>query len=271
MNTDEYQQQFKVFFDAANRQNAGVPGRPLDATQVDQLSALHQGLDLIDDIGAKAQKVFEKAKPAISGVKVTLPVEQTDEYKNFDTTRQLAISLLAKGVGGQVGVLTDNDIKVMKDALPNEHDTPDQIAAKVANLKQQSLIMLKDKLRYYQAAHYDTGNLPTLYGEAQNAFNRQQQHQTTNPQQLSPAQAAIEHQTRMDKVRAQSRPIPAPPPPSGTPSSPPLQPIGAYAPPPGIEAQPSVGVKTLVDLPGQLKRALTPKPGGPTDTSWYGY
>jgi hypothetical protein len=109
-------------------------------------------------------------------------------------------------------VLTDNDIKVMKDALPNEHDTPDQIAAKVANLKQQSLVMLRDKLAYYQAAHYDTGDLPALYKGAQETFNRQQQHQTTNPE-LSPAQAAIEHQTRMDKVRAQSQPVPVPPPP----------------------------------------------------------
>jgi len=73
------------------------------------------------------------------------------------------MSTLARGVGGQKGQLSDSDVKIMKDALPNEHDTPTQARVKKQLLQQQSLTMMRDKLKYLRAAHFDTEEFDKNY------------------------------------------------------------------------------------------------------------
>ena len=96
-------------------------------------------------------------------------MHQSDEYKAYQTAVQLGAAQFARGVGGQTGVLTDNDIKIVKDALPNEHDTPTQAKIKADIMKKQSLDMMESKAKYLHASHYDvTEALPMIQQDRQN-------------------------------------------------------------------------------------------------------
>lgn len=170
MTLNEYKDEFKNFYTAAQKQNVGLQPERLPTDQNDALSSLHQGLDLVQDIYDKQRVLWDKVHPPVPGIPIGIPIDQTSEYKKFDAARQLAMSTLARGVGGQKGILTDNDIKIMKDALPNEHDTPDQAAAKMDILKNQSLTMMKGKLSYLRAAHYDTEEFDRNYDQALSKF-----------------------------------------------------------------------------------------------------
>jgi hypothetical protein len=210
----EYKQQMSAFYGAAQKMNIGIMPQALPVDQADKLAALNDGVSIVENIRQKQQALWDKTHPPIPGLAINLPIEQTDEYKAFDAARQLGLAQLARGVGGQSGTLTDSDLKIIKDALPNEHDTPAQAAAKTAILQQQSIEMMKNKLQYLRASHFDTSGFETLYGETAKAFADAR----TN-KDLDVAQGAVERQAHIDKQAAKSRALTLP-----TPQQPPQQP-----------------------------------------------
>jgi hypothetical protein len=209
LTVDEYKQQIATFYAAGQKQNVGFLPERLPEDQVDSLSSLHQGMDLAQTLGELQKKVWEKSHPPIPGIPINIPIDQTDEYKAFDSARQLAISTLARGEGGQKGVLTDNDVKIMKDALPNEHDTPTQAAAKLANLNNQSLTMMRDKLAYLKAGHYDVSPFEQPYLIAKAQFQSSNAQTSAPPESgLNPQQKAVYRQGQEDRVNGIIKPNP---------------------------------------------------------------
>jgi hypothetical protein len=220
MTMKEYKDEFKNFYAAAQKQNQGVQPERLPADQVDSLTSLHQGIDLVQNIYEKQQALWDKAHPPDAGKQYpgspigqdwTGPITQTDEYKAFDTARQLAMSTLARGVGGQKGVLTDNDVKIIKDALPNEHDTPTQAAVKMNILKAQSLTMMQGKLSYLRAAHYDTEEFDKNYDQAKKKFDQSKEQTSSNDTSQDPGQKAALRQAQEDKIKAKIKALEIPP------------------------------------------------------------
>jgi hypothetical protein len=214
MTGDEYKQTFGGFFGSGQKINMGILPERLPADQISSLEALDEGNKQIDNV-VKLLDDFRKAHPQwIPGTKVALDptMKASNEYKAFDAARSLAMMPLARGVGGMTSRVSDVDLQTIKDALPNEYDTPEQAQAKATILKQQALDMMDKKLQYFQAANYDVSRFNPLYAKAKAEFNASPTQAQQDNTGRTAAQKTAYQQTRANRVAALTRPAPLLPP-----------------------------------------------------------
>jgi hypothetical protein len=225
MNVEEYKKEFGNFYAGAVKANAGVPRKEMPQQDVDTLTSIVTGLhnlDKIQDLHKKAWEATGKSgwalDPTQSGP--LSAATRKDEVKNFDTGVLAISGPLARGVFGQTGVLTEPDVQHVKDALPNGFDSPAQGAQKIQILREQSLDNLRQKLKYFRAAHYDTAGLEQEYGQLVQEYQAHMQHNDDGNPQLSSEQKSVKRQAQADAVDNHMRKTPPPPTPSPTPNQP---------------------------------------------------
>ena len=242
----EYKAHLSSFYVAAQKMNIGIPPERMPIEQVDKMSALHDGLKIIDDIAEKQAILKTKYPGWVPGFNVSGPITHTDEYKNYQTAVQIGSAQLARGVGGQTGVLTDNDIKIIRDALPNEHDTPTQARIKADIMKKQSIDMMAGKSEYLKAAHYDTSEFEPKIAKSSYDFENSPSQLAIRDAKVKQAeldtqQKAAKYQANVDRANRIARPTPLLPPSQ--------QPNSATTPGPNPAVTP---------VPGQAQTQRTP-------------
>src|SRR5438132_4312018 len=161
INEKEYAAEVQNFYNGLQKQNIGIQPERMPTDQADQLSALRTGFDMLDSIN-KTHHLANSSGGMLN--------QNSDEYKAFQAQRQLSLSPLARGLGGQKGVLSDKDAETVKTFLPNEWDSDNQAIAKVQMAKQQSLEMMRDKIAYMKASHYDVSEFERQYNDAKDKF-----------------------------------------------------------------------------------------------------
>lgn len=112
---------------------------------------------------------------AVKNIKARGPIAGAIRGKNpYDVEAQRLEALvnsltpgLARGVFGEVGVLTDKDIERYKKLIPNIATDPSVADVILKDLKKKLIDTRKANIRVWSASGYDTEGLEKMYGEAE--------------------------------------------------------------------------------------------------------
>lgn len=127
-------------------------GKPMTSTEVKSLSDLDSVSFTLDAIESKLNSINQRG-PIVGRVRQMSPYD-TDarEVENLVTS---IVPGLARGVFGEVGVLTDQDIKRYRDLIPNMTTSPEVAQRNITNLRQKISNSRKEKLETMKQAGFD--------------------------------------------------------------------------------------------------------------------
>lgn len=127
-------------------------GKPMTSTEVKSLSDLDSVSFTLDAIESKLNSINQRG-PIVGRVRQMSPYD-TDarEVENLVTS---IVPGLARGVFGEVGVLTDQDIKRYRDLIPNMTTSPEVAQRNIANLRQKIANSRNEKLETMKQAGFD--------------------------------------------------------------------------------------------------------------------
>lgn len=206
---EEYKKQVGQFFDAANKQNIGVEPQRLGNDDVESLSALKYGVDSISGLADAAKAVnpqeWQKFAAVVAGGKLQ-DINQfltggSDELKKYAALKEMLMGNVARGLGGQKGPMSDQDIVHVEKYMPMPTDSAAVAEYKANMLKQQSLTMIRDKLKYARAAHFDTEAFDRDYDRM--AANYRASTQNSNGD--TPSQSAVRKASTQSSILSKTR------------------------------------------------------------------
>jgi len=139
----------------------------------------------------------------------------TDAYKAFDAQRQIASGIIARGLGGQKGPMSDRDQDIVKKYIVNEWDTNDQAQSKSLIFDTDSLQMMRSQLDYLKASNYDVSKFEDLYNTAKTNYDvRVNQLKAGAPDAVKHTLDALQlnaiTQAHKDELKSLYRPTQAP-------------------------------------------------------------
>jgi len=172
-------------------------GKPLTSTEVNDMTALKGVSTSLDILEKKLTAVGDLYRGPIAGRIVgTNPYDkEAQEIQNIITS---IVPGLARGVFGEVGVLTDSDTKRYSKLLPNLNSPPDIAKANLANLREKLESATIEKIETMQKAGMNVSGFMGDYDKlVQARASRQQAAQgavnpQVNPSQNQPAAPAAE-------------------------------------------------------------------------------
>ncbi len=133
-------------------------GKELDATATQSLVKAQNVLGQLDELEST---IMNMDTDPISGAWRSNDPYDVD-YKVLKAQLQSIVPNLARGIYGEVGVLTDNDIQNYIQTLPNGFSTEDQKEALLAFTKRVVNNSIKNNLSTYAMAGYDVSGFTPL-------------------------------------------------------------------------------------------------------------
>ncbi|HET9373623.1 MAG TPA: hypothetical protein VFO40_01520 [Chthoniobacterales bacterium] len=173
LTVSEYKKLVLSQYAAIEKEN--VPAEPekpkeIPGQQLEGLSVYANNFDILDNLQKLHANAVDKGAPGFgSWVEAGIPglsgtaQKSTQEGVAFNTALEASVSQIARGLGGQTGVLTDKDLDVTRKYLPQPGDSKETAANKVAVMKAQARDMLGRKIQFYAASGYNTAGLAEIY------------------------------------------------------------------------------------------------------------
>ena len=293
LNEKEYAQELQNYIAAAQKQNIGIQPERLPADQAEGLAAIAQGMDYNHTL-LGLHKALPRTIPGQSP-QLNPALATTDEYKAFDAQRNLALGITGRGLGNEKGPMAKDDLERVKKYVINEWDSDAQAQSKSLLIDTDSLQMMRSKIAYLKASHYDVANFEDLLNQKQAEYDaRVNKLKEGAPSDvlrttMDALQLNAVTQAHKDELKSLYKPTPAP---TDTASQdkqvrPPIPMRPDYVAPStdqSTQQEPSVtyptitsdpgspqapaAIQTLVNAPGQIGqtiRRLLPTEAGPTE------
>jgi hypothetical protein len=119
----------------------------------------------LDDIEKQLEKIKEKSGPFYGRFIQYNPYDS--DVKLLDQMIRSIVPTLARGVYGEVGVLTDNDIKNYRELIPDITKTEETSKKALNFLRNDIGRSIKNKLDIWEATNFEIQGLKDLYGKMQ--------------------------------------------------------------------------------------------------------
>lgn len=117
----------------------------------------------LDDIEKQLEKIKEKSGPVYGRFIQYNPYDS--DVKLLDQMIRSIVPTLARGVYGEVGVLTDNDIKNYRELIPDITKTEETSKKALNFLRRDIGRSIKNKLDIWEATNFEIQGLKDLYGK----------------------------------------------------------------------------------------------------------
>ena len=232
IDTDEYKKHFDSFYEASQQKAKGAEPKQLDSSDLDRFSTLTNSLTQMDALLAA------KKKAGAGGMLIP-----NDDTADFKAKRDLLVGIVAKGLGGNVGSLSDADVKRVNTLLPTEWDSWEESQRKIAYTKQLTQQQMESAIRLRKAGHYDTSGLEKEYFKLYPALDQAKENQKW-----------VDTSAKVDK---QLSPQQQPPP--GQPSN--ISPAASTAPPqPSAKPLPLKPSAPAANVPSNISPAASTTP-----------
>lgn len=172
-------------------------GKPLTSSEVNDMTALKGVSTSLDVLEKKLSAVDDVYRGPIAGRFVSSnPYDK--EAQEIDNIITSIVPGLARGVFGEVGVLTDSDTKRYTKLLPNLNSPPEIAKANLANLREKLESATIEKIETMQKAGMNVSGFMGDYEKLVQARASRQQNAPAavnpqvNPSQNQPAAPAAE-------------------------------------------------------------------------------
>lgn len=119
----------------------------------------------LDDIEKQLEKIKEKSGPFYGRFIQYNPYDS--DVRLLDQMIRSIVPTLARGVYGEVGVLTDNDIKNYRELIPDITKTEETSKKTLNFLRNDIGRSIKNKLDIWEATNFEVKGLKDLYGKMQ--------------------------------------------------------------------------------------------------------
>lgn len=164
-------------------------GKPLTSTEINDMTALQGVSTSLDTLEKKLAAVSESNRGPFAGrlVGANPYYKEAKEIENVITS---IVPGLARGVFGEVGVLTDTDVARYTKLLPNLNSPPDIAKANLANLREKLESATIEKIETMQKAGMNVSGFMGDYEKL--VAGRASRQQAANPSQNQPAAPAAE-------------------------------------------------------------------------------
>lgn len=154
-----------VVTESVDKTPADDPGRLIPAEAMSKFVQLRLARDNISDV-ANAYNELKKNAPGLIGVvkgRTVGPLlgEWNVFYKRLENAVQSTVPGMARGVFGEVGVLSDNDIKNYKQLLPNAKQDPAVAEAILQDIQTKVNRAAPLFISTFKDAGYNVGDLET--------------------------------------------------------------------------------------------------------------
>jgi hypothetical protein len=174
-------------YSAIEKAQAPAELKEIPGQQLEGLSVYANNFDILKNLQKYHADAVDKGAPGFgSWTEAALggPLhmgQTTQEGIKFNTALEASVSQIARGLGGQTGVLTDKDLEVTRRYLPQPGDSKETAANKVRVLQDQTKDMLRRKLDFYQSSGYQTAGLEKVYSSLTDRLNEENQKSANAP------------------------------------------------------------------------------------------
>lgn len=149
-------------------------GKPLTSTEINDMTALQGVSTSLDTLEKKLAAVSESNRGPFAG-RVVGANPYFKEAKEIENVITSIVPGLARGVFGEVGVLTDTDVARYTKLLPNLNSPPDIAKANLANLREKLESSKIEKIETMQKAGMNVSGFLGDYNKLiQDRASRQQ-------------------------------------------------------------------------------------------------
>lgn len=231
---DEYRSELSNQYNGIQKLNMGLAPTAMSSADATHFSSLATAYDQLENfqglhkkmkqsgVGALAgapEMVADVAKlggeiPVLGGTlteagalaRKTMLLNASDDYKNFDSYRNLILPNLAKNLGGDAGSqLDDKKIQITASWMPNENDSPEVAATKTQDAQAEALTAWRDQLNLLKGAHVDTSVADQQYQETLAKFQQKVQAARDAHQPVGPLAAQMFPVAAMDASQLSAR------------------------------------------------------------------
>lgn len=151
---------FKRLTEKEAKEEKSGGGKPMTSSEVKDLADLDGVLSTLNVIEKKLSKI-EQRGPIVGPFRAAVPYDvAAQEIENLATSITPG---LARGVFGEVGVLTDQDIARYKALIPNIKTDARVAEANLRNLREKIAVAKKEKIETFRQAGYDVSGFEEEY------------------------------------------------------------------------------------------------------------
>jgi N-acetyl-anhydromuramyl-L-alanine amidase AmpD len=157
-------------YGAIEKAQAGAELKEIPGQQLEGLSVYANNFDILNNLKKLHAEAIDAGAHGFGSwaAAATQDPNVDQEGIKFNTALEAAVSQIARGLGGQTGVLTDKDLDVTRRYLPQPGDSKITAANKIKVLQEQTQTMLKRKLEFYQGSGYQTAGVQKVYDDMTN-------------------------------------------------------------------------------------------------------
>src|SRR6266850_1101604 len=164
-------------YGAIEKANVSAELKEIPGQQLEGLSVYANNFDILNKLKELHADAVTKGRPGFGNWPTAAMGGQdvSQEGIKFNTALEASVSQIARGLGGQTGVLTDKDLEVTRRYLPKPGDSIETAANKIKVLQEQTQTMLGRKLDFYRGSGYQTSGLDVIHNNMTDFLKTQDQ------------------------------------------------------------------------------------------------
>jgi N-acetyl-anhydromuramyl-L-alanine amidase AmpD len=170
-------------YSAIEKAQAPAELKEIPGQQLEGLSVYANNFDILNNLKKLHAEAVDAGSPGF-GTWIRAGMGGQDVGQTgikFNTALEASVSQIARGLGGQTGVLTDKDLEVTRKYLPQPGDSKTTAENKIKVLQEQTRDMLRRKLDFYQGGGYQTAGLEKVYSSLTDRLNEENKKSASAP------------------------------------------------------------------------------------------